>query len=193
MTDKLLVKLKTMLNRDRFQHSIGVQQTAIKLAEVYKADKNKASIAGLIHDCAKGKSGEELLRLAYRYGIRMKDLYKRQPDLLHGPVGSILAQKEFGIEDVEIIHAIKYHTTGCENMSLMDKIIYIADYIEPGRDFPGVEELRALAFKNLNEGILKALDNTIKHVIDKKQLLDDLTISARNNILMKLLTANNRL
>lgn len=181
--DKIREKLKSMISNERYNHSIGVQQTAIKLAAVYGADETKASIAGLVHDCAKGFSDYELIDAADKYGIETNDVTRSQPGLLHGPVGSYVARGAFSIEDEEILHAIWYHTTGCKNMSLLDKIIYIADYIEPGRNFPGVDQLRKCAFHSINEAVLTALNNTIKYVINKNQLIDMLTVEARNYML----------
>lgn len=182
ITDTIIhEKLRSMLNDHRYKHSIGVQETAIMLAKQNGADVKKASIAGLIHDCAKDLSNDILINIAEKdCGIYINDIYRIQPELLHGLVGAYVAQKEFGIYDEDIIHSIKYHTTGCLKMSMLDKIIYIADYIEPGRDFPGVNNIRELTLKNINKGVLMALDNTIKFIIERGQLLDSHTVEARN-------------
>jgi predicted HD superfamily hydrolase involved in NAD metabolism len=182
--DSIQDKLKNMISVERYNHSIGVQETAIKLADRYGANSNKASIAGLVHDCAKGLNHDEMLKAAKKYGIEVNDVTKSQPGLLHGPVGSCMARELFSINDEEVLHAIWYHTTGCRDMSLLDKIIYIADYIEPSRDFKGVDKLRAAAFQDIDRAVLLALDNTIKFVIEKNQLLDLLTIEARNFMLV---------
>lgn len=185
MTENMYTKLRGMISEDRYKHSTGVQKTAISLAEKYGGDVCKASIAGLIHDCAKGFSDSELLKLAEEFDIEIDEIFRIQPGLLHGPVGAFIVQKEFFINDCDIIHSVKYHTTGCENMSLLDKIIYVADYIEPGRNFKGVDVLRNLTYNDINQGVLAALDSTIKHVMDKNELLDILTIKARNYMLME--------
>lgn len=183
MMENMKEKLKNMLDEERYVHSLGVQETAVKLAAKYGADTGKASTAGLIHDCAKRLGNDELLKMAKYCDIDIGIVYQKQPELLHGPVGAYVAEKEFLIYDKEILHAIKYHTTGCENMSLMDKVIYIADYIEPSRNFPGVDDLREETYRDLDSGVLMALDNTIRYVIVKKQLIDILTIRARNYML----------
>lgn len=185
MIQDIYTKLRGMISEDRFRHSLGVKETAVMLAQKYSVDIHKASTAGILHDCAKGFSNNELLRIAGECGIPINNIYKNQAELLHGLVGAYIAQKEFLVNDRDILHAIKYHTTGCENMSILDKIIYIADYIEPGRCFPGVEDLRRLTFDDINGGVLAALESTIRHVLDKKQLLDILTIEARNFMLSK--------
>jgi putative HD superfamily hydrolase of NAD metabolism len=176
-------KLRSMLSEKRYIHSLGVQKTAIDLAKKYNCDAQKASIAGLVHDCAKGFSDEKLMEASAKYDIQIGMVYEKQPGLLHGPVGAYVARDEFLIDDMEILHAIKYHTTGCENMSMLDKIIYIADYIEPGRDFPGVDSLREETYLNIDRGLLMAFDNTIRYVIDRGELIDTMTVRARNSLL----------
>lgn len=183
MMENLQHRVKLMLNEHRYRHSLGVMDTAVKLAKEYDVDLHKAAVAGLIHDCAKGFSGDALLKKAKEYGIEIDNVYKSQPDLLHGPVGACIAWEEFGIRDEDILHAVRYHTTGCEDMSILDKVIYIADYIEPGRNFPGVDALRNEAFRNMDKSILVALNNTIKYIVERGQLIDMNTIKARNYIL----------
>jgi predicted HD superfamily hydrolase involved in NAD metabolism len=185
MTEDIYTVLRGMLDGDRYRHSIGVQQTAADLARLYGGDIAKASMAGLVHDCAKGLSGQELLEQASEWGVEINDVYRVQPGLLHGPVGAFICRKMFDIYDGEILHSISCHTTGCAHMSVLDKIIYIADYIEPNRIFPGVEKIRELAFRDLNKGMLSALENTIMYVIKKGELIDMQTIEARNSIIME--------
>lgn len=179
--EKILNYLKSNLKESRFNHSIGVMETAKKLALKYdKTLEKKAEIAGLVHDCAKNLNDEKLKKITREEGYIIDEVSKNQPQLLHGLVGSIIANKIMFIEDNDILNAIKYHTTGKKNMTILEKIIYIADYIEPLRNFPGVFELRKLAFENLDKAILKSFDNTINFVISKGQLLHMDTISARN-------------
>lgn len=185
MIENLEVKLIMMIDKRRYKHSIGVKETAVKLAEKYGADVNKAALAGLLHDCAKGMADDILLDIAQKHcGIDINDVYRYQPGLLHGVVGAYIVENEFLIKDEEIAHSIKYHTTGCKDMSMLDKIIYLADYIEPGRNFPGVEDLRELTFMDINKGMVTALGNTIKYVIEKGGLIDIPTIQARNSLII---------
>lgn len=175
--------LKTNLKEKRYEHSLGVSSTAVKLADLYGADITKARIAGLIHDCAKCMSDNELIDIANKNGIVIDEVLEETPNLLHGPVASVIAKDEMGICDEEILSSIAYHTTGKENMSLMEKIIYVADYIEPMRDFPGVDKIRKDAMENLDRALLDSFNNTIKHVIDKKQMLHLNTIKGRNYLI----------
>lgn len=182
--EKIKDILKRTLTKKRYEHSIGVQKTAIKLAEIYDASVEKASIAGLIHDCAKNLSHDALLNYVKQFDILMDSVSKHQKQLLHGAVGAKLAEVEFGIKDEEIINAIKFHTTGRKNMSLLEKIIYLADYIEPNRSFAGIDEIRELAMKDLDRAVLMALNNSINYIISKEQLLHPDTIFARNYLLL---------
>ncbi|HHW56899.1 MAG TPA: HD domain-containing protein [Clostridia bacterium] len=179
-------KLKKMLNEERFKHSIGVMETAKYLAKKYGANKEKAQVAGLLHDCAKAYSDEELLHLAKKYKIEIDDVLVRVPFLLHGPVAAALVEDIFGVKDEEIKRAIALHTTGDVGMTTLDKIIFLADYIEPNRDFEGVENLRQLAEVDLDIAVLRAFDNTICYVIEKELILYEKTVKARNYILMEI-------
>ncbi|MGB9809005.1 MAG: bis(5'-nucleosyl)-tetraphosphatase (symmetrical) YqeK [Caldanaerobacter sp.] len=184
--ERMKAKLKEILDKERYSHSIGVMETALKLAEKYGADVEKAMVAGLLHDCAKGLSDEELLKMAYKYGVPVDNILLKVPFLLHGPVGACMVQELFGVTDEEIKRAIALHTTGDVNMSILDKIIFLADYIEPNRDFEGVEELRELSWKDLDLAVLRAYDSTICYVIKRNMILYEKTVSGRNDILLKL-------
>ena len=175
--------LKKELSQERYLHSIGVMETAINLARKHGVSEYKAAIAGLLHDCAKDIPEEEQLKLALEFGILLDEITCFERVLLHGPVGAKLAEIKFGIKDKEILKAIEIHTTGDENMTLLDKIIYIADYIEPGRDFPGVEDIRDKTYEDLDEGVLMGLNSTIVYVLKKNSLLHPRTIDARNMLL----------
>ncbi|MBP2033009.1 putative HD superfamily hydrolase involved in NAD metabolism [Clostridium algifaecis] len=175
--------LKVNLKATRYEHSLGVRDTAVKLAKIYGADEKKARIAGLVHDCAKYVPGDELISIASENDIAIDDVFMETPSLLHGAVAAVIAKNKMGVYDDDILSAITYHTTGKENMSLMEKIIYVADYIEPNRDFPGVDRIRKEALENLDTALLDSFNSTIKHVIDKKELLHLNTIRGRNYLI----------
>lgn len=181
--NKIQEYLKQNLKYKRYEHSLSVRDTAVKLAKIYNVDIEKAKIAGLVHDCAKNMNDDQLLSIALNHGIKVDEVCRESPQLIHGAAGAILANEIMGISDEETLNAIAYHTTGRKNMSMLDKIIYIADYIEPLRNFPGIEELRSIAFKNIDKALLQSFDNTIKFVIDRGQLLHFDTIEARNYVL----------
>lgn len=177
-------KLKLSISPYRYKHSENVMEVAINLAKKYGVDINKASTAGFLHDCAKGKSEKELLELCEKFNIEVDEYKKNQPELLHGEIGALLAKIDYGIEDEEILNAIKVHTMGKENMSMLEKIIFIADYIEPGRKFPGVEAIRKLAYKDIDKAIMQALDTTIMHLIKIGGVIHPDTIKTRNYFYM---------
>ena len=177
-----------MLPERRLKHSLNVSKCAVKLSEIYKCDKEKAEIAGLVHDCAKYFTDEQIEDSIKRFNVELDPLEVNNIALSHSVIGSYVVVDIFNIKDKEIINAIKYHTTGKENMSLLEKIIYIADLIEEDRNFPRVEELRELTYSGkLEEALLLSFNNTIKFVIDNNQLIHPRTIKARNYILEELI------
>lgn len=175
--------LKANLKDSRYIHSIGVSETAEKLALIYGCDMKKAKLAGMVHDCAKNLSDDEMLKMAIEHNCHVDNILKTNVSLLHGAVGAIIAKERMGIDDQEVLNSIIYHTTGKENMSLLEKIIYLADYIEPNRNFDGVELLRKVAFEDLNRAMLLAFDNTINYVLLRGQLLHLNTVKARNYLI----------
>ncbi|MHB1315351.1 MAG: nicotinate-nucleotide adenylyltransferase [Christensenellales bacterium] len=165
---QIMNELQKILSPHRLQHTIGVRDCAVALAGKYKADIEKTAIAALLHDCAKPYGKEESVNLAKQYGIVFDDCEKMEPKLMHAALGAVLAREVYGVTDEEILSAIKYHTTGRENMSLIEKIIYIADFIEPNRHFSGVEQLRVLTERDLDKGVEAGLKLSILHVGDDK-------------------------
>ncbi len=182
--EEIKEKLEKNIKPNKYNHSINVMNTAMKLASYYGCDRRKAEIAGLLHDCAKGMAKDQIFELCKKANIEVDEIQRRQPDLLHGPVGAYIARTDYGIYDAEILEAINVHTTGKENMGMLDKIIFISDYIEPGRRFPGVETIRECAFKDINRALILGFDTTIIHVIEKGRLIHPHTIHARNYILI---------
>lgn len=164
----------------RYEHSLRVVDIAAKLAKIYNADVEKVKTAALFHDCAKFQEERSLLKRISDFDIILDKVMQTNKELIHGPLGSKIAELEYGISDKEVLDAIYYHTTGRVNMTLLEKIVYIADYIEPRRNFPGVEEIRAMAFKDLDESILMAMDNTILFLIKNNNLIHPNTLEARN-------------
>ena len=180
----ILEKLAKRIEPKRLQHSIGVKECAKELALLYNADGDRAALAGLLHDCAKGFNEVGLIQKSKEYGIELDQVSIYQKGLIHGPLGAKIACHEFGISDPDILSAIEYHTYGKRDMTVLEKIIYLADLIEPGRCFSGVEELRSLAYKDLDSAVLKALDNTIVLVISRGGLVHPNTLEARNSMIM---------
>ena len=148
------------LKHSRIGHVLGTEEEAIRLAQSYGADVEKARRAALLHDCTKRLSLQEQLEICERYGVEVDELEKTSPNLLHSKTGAAIAQHVYG-ECQEVCEAIKWHTTGKPHMTLLEKILYIADYIEPTRAFPGVETLRKAVYQDLDAGVLMGMENTI--------------------------------
>lgn len=161
----LLEKIKAAMSEKRFNHVLGVEAAALSLAERYGESKEKASIAALTHDYAKERSDSEFKQVIRDYDYDL-DLLNWNNAIWHGLVGAQFVEKELGITDESILQAIRLHTTGASQMSLLDKIIYVADYIEAGRDIPGVEKARAIAKKDLDEAVAYETKHTLAHLID---------------------------
>ena len=158
-------KLKTSLDEARFEHTLGVMYTAGCMAMAYGYDIQKAMLAGLLHDCAKCMSYEEQISLCEKYEVMVTPSEVKNPAILHAKTGAILAKIEYDIEDMDIIHAIGVHTTGEPDMNTLDKIIYIADYIEPGRDrAPNLEQIRRFAYEDLDVCMAEILNDTLDYL-----------------------------
>lgn len=165
--------LKKHVKGDRFEHSLGVEHAAIALAERYGADLNKAGMAGLLHDVAKQMNNE---KLKSEYGICTPT-----EKTLHGPIGARWLQVNGYVKDEDILNAIRYHTTGRPAMSLLEKVVYIADAIEPGRKSPEADMLRDYAAEDLDKAVLYSLEASIRKVLDNQTLLDTDTVAAYND------------
>ena len=173
---KIRKKMEKTLDPKRFEHTLGVAYTAAALAMRYEVDINKAQTAGLLHDCAKCMSNEKKLLICEKHHIPVNDVEKKNPFLLHAKVGSYLAMKQFCIHDQDIINAILNHTTGRPGMSQLEKIIYIADYIEPGRkQAPNLTQVRRMAFQDLDKALLQILGDTLKYLNSIDSPIDPMT------------------
>jgi len=172
--------LKENLKESRYNHTLGVVETAVKLAKIYNVDIIKAEVAALCHDVAKNLSSDQLQKIIRDENIELSSDEVNTRSIWHAIVAPIIAKKEFLIEDEEILSATRWHTTGKENMTKLEKIIYLADLIEPSRDFPGVNEIREIAEKDLDLAVLEGLTHTTKYLLKKGFAIDLNTIKARN-------------
>lgn len=161
--DQLLVKMQQLLPEKRLKHCLGVEQTAIELAERFGVDCEKAGLAGLLHDYAKKLSDEEFLALIDKYDLAPK-LKDWGNNVWHGLVGVYKIREDLGLSDPEILRSIEIHTVGSAQMSDLDKVVYVADYIEPNRDFPGVEEAREIACISLNRAVAYETAHTVEYL-----------------------------
>lgn len=166
-------RVKKQLDKSRYEHTLGVMYTAASLAMAHGYPVEDAMIAGLLHDCAKNIPDDEKLKLCKKNHIPINSTEQERPCLLHAKLGAFLAQTEYGIKNQGILHAIQVHTTGEPDMSTLDQIIYIADYIEPMRDkAPDLEEVRKLAFTDLNLCVARILHDTLTYLHEKGGKID---------------------
>ena len=178
--------IKEKLNKRndfRKKHTEGVVKVAVNIAKKYEVNINKVKIAGLLHDYARNLDNKELIKIVESNNIEIDYWEKEIPNLLHSPVGAFLAKKEFKIEDKEILNAIRYHTIGRPDMSLIEKIIFIADIIEPNRDFPGVNLIREKVKVDIDKAVILVCDFTIKYNIERRRIIHPNTLLTRNKLL----------
>ncbi|MDE7322368.1 MAG: bis(5'-nucleosyl)-tetraphosphatase (symmetrical) YqeK [Lachnospiraceae bacterium] len=179
---KIKKYLKKHLTKERYQHTLGVAYTAVAMAMRYNPDTNnsdfikRAETAGLLHDCAKCMDNDKKIKICEKNNIPYSRFEASHPYLLHGKVGAHIARKKFDIQDEDILQAITWHTTGRPEMSLLEKIIFIADYIEPSRNpIPELDEIRQLAFIDIDNAMEKILSNTLKFLEAKGNPMDKMT------------------
>ncbi len=183
--EQLIEAVSSQMPARRWQHTLGVMQSAIELAERYGADPERAEQAAIVHDVAKYWPVHRQAAVIAENGLNT-DLLNYDAPLWHSEVGAYVAEHEYGIEDREVIDAIRYHTSGREGMTLLDKVVCLADYIEPGRDFPGVDLIRGKALLSLEEGLITGFDSTIRVLLERGQTIFPTTVLARNDLLRQL-------
>lgn len=183
--EQLIEAVSSQMPEKRWIHTQGVMDTAVKLAEQYGANPEKADLAAILHDVAKYwpvlKLEEALVESGYQ-----GDLFEHDKQLWHAEVGAFIAERDYGITDQEVLNAIRYHTSGRVGMTLLDKVVCLADYIEPGRDFPGVNNIRELANHSLEGALAAAFDSTMSFLMSRKQIIYPLTLLARNDLIKQL-------
>ncbi|AZS14358.1 bis(5'-nucleosyl)-tetraphosphatase (symmetrical) YqeK [Paenibacillus lutimineralis] len=183
--DELLDIVSAQMPARRWTHVEGVMATSVSLAERFGADPVKADLAALLHDLAKFWPIERQESVMREHGLN-PELLEYDKQLLHAEVAAFVAEQEYGIDDPEVLDAIRYHTSGRVGMTLLDKIVCLADYIEPGRNFPGVDRMRELAEHNLEQALVAGIDSTITFLIEKQKIIFPLTVLARNDIVRRL-------
>lgn len=183
--EQLIEQVSSQMPARRWQHTLGVMVSAIELAERYDADPVRAELAAILHDVAKYWPVQRQAAVIAENGMNAELLNYDAP-MWHSEVGAYVAEHEYGINDREVIDAIRYHTSGREGMTLLDKVVCLADYIEPGRDFPGVELIREKARLSLEEGLIAGFDSTLRVLIERGQTIFPTTVLARNDLVRQL-------
>ncbi len=162
---KIQNEVKASLKKSRFEHTMGVVKTAVHLAEIYGCDRRKVKYAALLHDCAKYLPDPDKIEMCQKNNVPISRTERENPSLLHAKCGAILAREAYGVRDEDILHAITVHTTGIPDMSLLDQIIFVADYIEPSRDSaPHLDELRQMALSDLDRTTWRILEDTVSYL-----------------------------
>jgi predicted HD superfamily hydrolase involved in NAD metabolism len=181
--DEMKLYLKANLMEKRYTHTLGVADTAKKLAKINGISEEKAEIAALAHDVAKNLHKDKMKEIMEENNIVLSEVEENNPNLWHSIIGPIEARNKLKIDDEEILDSIRWHTTGKENMSVLTKIIYIADMIEPSRNFESVEDIRKVTFEDLDAGVYYGLTRSIDILLIRNLLIDENTIRARNYFL----------
>lgn len=177
--------LKSRLTPQRYYHSLCVMEEAVKLAPILSADIEKAKLAGLLHDITKNTSTEEQFDIIEKGGIELTELERTSPKLHHAISGACYIENELNITDREIINAVRYHTTARADMTSLEKVIYMADFISADRDYEGAEELRKLAYEDFEEAMKVAVAFTVNELIEKRAQVHPDTVAAWNYEIQK--------
>lgn len=176
---KIQKKLAKYLDEERFLHTLGVMYTCASLAMVHGYDLNDAQAAGLLHDCAKCIPNKKKLKMCSQHNIPISSFEENHPFLLHAKLGAYIANKKYGVDDTQILSAITYHTTGKPQMTKLEKIVYIADYIEPMRTKAlNLPAIRRLAFEDLDECMYEILKDTLSYLEENPKEIDNTTKDA---------------
>ena len=182
--DEMKALLKENIPGKRYKHSLAVYETALKMAEVFQCDKEKVAIAALLHDCGREVATKDSVAWALDHGFTVDEIEAAQPILLHSKIGTYFAKNKYGVDDEEIMDAIRYHTTGSSNMTDLAKIVFLADIIEPDRDYPGVEDLRKASFKNLDRAMLLAYASTTTYLFEQGLIVHPDCIKGYNELVL---------
>lgn len=175
-TRKIKKAMEKIQDEKRYEHTLGVAYTAMCLAMRYGESLKNAELAGLLHDCAKCMDDEKRIAICEKHHIGITELERRNPFLLHAKVGSFLAMHTYKVQDADVINAILNHTTGRPGMSQLEKIIFVADYIEPGRKHaPNLTEIRRLAFIDLDAAMCRILEDTLEYLNQREGEIDPMT------------------
>lgn len=183
--EKIITLIRSKLSADRFNHSLNVADSAKELALSYGADADKAYTAGLLHDVMKNASEEEQLGVLSEAGIELMPVERENKKLWHAIAGAAYVKFVMGIDDRDIIRAVRYHTTGRSGMSLLERIVYLADYISADRNYNGVEDMRRLCKSDSDEAILYALTFGIPDLVSKGRVIHPDSIDLYNEVIIK--------
>lgn len=183
--DQMIESVRSQMPEKRWRHTEGVMATAVLLAERFGGDPEKAELAAILHDVAKYWKTDRMESIIREQGMP-EILLEYDKELWHAPVGAWAAEQEYGVADEEVLDAIRYHTSGRRKMTKLDKIVCLADYMEPGRDFPGVNKIREYSEHSLEKALLAGFDSTIGFLLETGRIIFPLTVEARNGLIEEL-------
>ncbi len=175
---------KEHMSKKRYKHCLEVEKIAVELAKIYNIDEQKARVASILHDITKELSADIQLQLCEEFGIILDNVEIQEPKIIHPITGAFFVKTRLKIEDEDILNAIRNHTTARKGMSLLEKIIYLADFVEPSRDFEGVNKLRELAYSDLDKAMVKASIIAVCEVALKERLIHTKSLEALNEHLL---------
>jgi len=182
---KIIQKLRKLLGPSRFKHSLRVKEKALHLSRFHKVDQKKAGIAGLLHDVSRYMDRTRLLKLAEKIKMKIDPIARFEPKLLHAPLSAYIARTKFGIKDRQILKAVSSHTLGRKNMTMLEKIVYVADHVEEGRSHSGAAHARRLAQMDINQAVVAISSSMIKYLLDNDLPVHPMTVEVRNYYLIK--------
>ena len=188
--EEIYQDLEGRLSKKRFRHVCGVVKAAEALAKRYGANVEQARLAALLHDCAKEEPLDTMQAIVKVEGLQLDSVMLNSGALLPSEAGEVLAKTRYGIDDPAICEAIRLHTVGKPHMTTLDKIVFLADYIEENRDFPGVDLIRAKAKEDLNEGVLAGYATTLAHLLETRLSIYEPTVVSRNALLEEMKNIN---
>lgn len=181
----ILERLKNSLDQERFAHSLRVEKIALELAAKHHVSASQTSLAALLHDCARRYDRPGLLRMAKKLKLKIDPVRRFEPKLFHAEIGRYLAAKEFGVKNQAVLQAIASHTTGRAGMTKLEKVIYLADHIEVDRQFAGIDQVRKLAFRDLDRAIIEFTGHSVAYFLGRGLPFDPVTVETRNDLLLK--------
>lgn len=173
-------EIKCRVGKKRYEHILRVVDMSERLALKHNLDVGKAKKAAFFHDCAKCRNMSDIFKLAEEVGFHIPKELLEFPQIIHAHLGAYLAKNRYNIHDQEILDAIAHHTTACKNMSKIEEVVYLADYLEVERDFPNIKEYRKMAFKDLDKAMYISIENNIRFLLDKKKKIAFDTIDSWN-------------
>ncbi|MFC0215852.1 bis(5'-nucleosyl)-tetraphosphatase (symmetrical) YqeK [Paenibacillus chartarius] len=184
--EAIMEAVQAQMPDKRWRHTLGVMETSVILARRFGADPVKAELAAILHDVCKYWPVDKQAETVRSDPELPQDMLEYEKELWHAPAAVVVAREQFGVNDREVLDAILYHTSGREKMTLLDKIVCLADYIEPGRDFPAVHKIREIAEHNVEKALVAGFDSTISFLLEQGKRIYPLTVSARNGLLMEI-------